>query len=63
MPYSAGWDYGKRSSARREFLRKSGFPTGRPGYVVDYIVPLSQGGADTPANMHFVPVEQARVTR
>src|SRR5689334_16886231 len=42
----------KRSeTAKREFEKESGYPHGRPGYVVDHIVPLSRGGSDTPSNM------------
>jgi hypothetical protein len=58
IPYNAGWDYNS-GSARRQFQKKTGFPAGRPGYVVDYIVPLSRGGVDSPKNMRWVPVEQA----
>ena len=33
------------------FKRMTGYPKGRLGCVVDQIVPLTRGGADTPANM------------
>ncbi len=39
--------------ARQVFLRKTGYPHGRPGYVVDHIVPLECGGSDTPSNMQW----------
>ena len=48
-------------SARNEFLRRSGYPRGRPGYVVDHVVPLCAGGADAPRNMQWQTVEQAKV--
>jgi hypothetical protein len=39
----------KRSaSARADFMRRTGYPKGRKGYVVDHIVPLECGGADDP---------------
>src|SRR5258706_4597320 len=44
----------KRSAAAKdEFLRESGYPHGRKGYVVDHVVPLACGGADAPSNMQW----------
>lgn len=34
-------------------MRQSGYPNGRPGYVVDHIVALACGGSDTPSNMQW----------
>lgn len=53
-----GWYESK--SPKREFEKKTGYPNGRPGYVVDYIVPLGKGGADTIQNMQWLTIEQAR---
>jgi hypothetical protein len=39
--------------ARSEFERETGFPHGRPGYVIDHIVPLACGGSDSPSNMQW----------
>lgn len=47
--------------ARDQFLRRSGYPHGRPGYVVDHIVPLCAGGADASSNMQWQTVEEAKV--
>lgn len=41
-------------------MRKSGYPRGRKGYVVDHIVPLACGGRDTPANMQWQTVADAK---
>jgi len=39
-------------------MKPSGYPHGRRGYVVDHIVPLKCGGADSPSDMQ----RQAKVT-
>lgn len=46
--------------ARREFMRQTGYPHGRPGYVIDHITPLKRGGADEPSNMQWQTVEDAK---
>lgn len=51
----------KRSSAaRKAFMRKTGYPHGRPGYVIDHIIPLKRGGSDTPDNMQWQTIEEAK---
>jgi hypothetical protein len=51
----------KRSAAaKEEFERETGYPHGRPGYVVDHIVPLACGGADAPSNMQWQTVEEGK---
>lgn len=50
----------RSSTPRRTFMRASGYATGRPGYVVDHIVPLACGGADHPDNMQWQTVEDAK---
>lgn len=46
--------------AKRIFMRMTGYPNGRPGYIVDHIVPLKRGGDDLPDNMQWQTVEQAK---
>jgi hypothetical protein len=46
--------------ARAEFMRQTGYPHGRHGYVVDHIVPLACGGADAPYNMQWQTVAAAK---
>ena len=54
------------SAARRAFIRlhpcpATGATTGAcPGYVVDHIVPLKDGGPDLPANMQWQSVDEAK---
>ncbi len=36
-----------------QFLKETGYPKGRKGYVVDHIIPLCAGGADTVENMQW----------
>jgi hypothetical protein len=51
----------KRSpAARRKFMNESGYPHGRKGYVIDHIKPLECGGPDTPKNMQWQTVAEAK---
>jgi hypothetical protein len=43
----------RSEKAKDDFMRQTGYPHGRPGYVVDHIVPLACGGADAPSNMQW----------
>jgi len=40
-------------NARYSFMKQTGYPHGRPGYVVDHIKPLKKGGCDCPSNMQW----------
>lgn len=37
----------------RQFQKQTGFPKGRPGWVVDHIIPLCAGGPDVVLNMQW----------
>ena len=43
----------RSDAARHAFARQTGYPNGRPGYIIDHIVPLACGGADAPSNMQW----------
>jgi hypothetical protein len=50
----------RSSAARQAFERQTGYANGRPGYMVEHIVPLSCGGTDTPGNMQWLTLAEAR---
>ncbi len=51
----------KRSQkAKADFMRRSGYPNGRPGYVVDHIRALECGGLDDPLNMQWQTFADAK---
>ena len=50
----------RHEAAKRAFLRQTGYPHGRPGYVVDHIIPLACGGADAPSNMQWQTIAAAK---
>lgn len=50
----------RSAAAKDEFLRETGYPHGRKGYVVDHIVPLACGGADAPSNMQWQTKAEAK---
>jgi hypothetical protein len=41
-------------------MRQSGYPHGRKDYVVDHVVPLACGGADSPSNMQWQTKAEAK---
>jgi hypothetical protein len=41
-------------------MKGTGYPHGRPGYVIDHIVPLKRGGCDCPSNMQWQTVAEAK---
>jgi len=51
----------KRSeAAKHNFMKQTGYPNGRPGYVIDHIIPLKKGGCDCPENMQWQTIEDAK---
>jgi hypothetical protein len=46
--------------ARKAFKKGTGFPDGRPGFVIDHIIPIACGGADVPSNMQWQTKEAAK---
>ena len=50
----------RSEAAKHEFMKQTGYPHGRAGYVVDHIVPLAKGGKDHPRNMQWQTIEAAK---
>jgi hypothetical protein len=50
----------RNPKAKKDFEKQSGYPNGRPGYVVDHVVPLKKGGCDCPSNMQWQTKEAAK---
>lgn len=50
----------RSSSARYDFKAQTGYPHGRPGYVIDHVKPLKRGGADAPWNMQWQTIREAK---
>ena len=59
-PRDARGRFVRSDSARRAFMTSSGFPKGRPGWVIDHVVPLACGGADVPSNLQWQTVAAAK---
>jgi hypothetical protein len=50
----------RSTTAVRTFEKATGYPTGRPGYVVDHKIPLCACGRDAPTNMAWQDTAAAR---
>ena len=51
----------KRSeAAKRDFMKQTGYPNGRQGYVIDHIIPLKKGGCDCPSNMQWQTIQEGK---
>ncbi len=46
--------------AKKEFMKQTGFPMGRPGYIVDYKEPIEKGGCDCVSNMQWITIAEAK---
>ena len=48
------------ADARMRFMAKTGFPSGRPGYVIEFLTPIREGGSVAPENMTWEKIADAR---
>ncbi len=47
-------------AAKHTFMVETGYPKGRPGYMVTYRVGLACGGADAPYNMQWQTIADGK---
>ena len=50
----------RSAAAKERFMRMTGYPHGRPGYVVDHIIALKRGGADDSSNMQWQTIAEGK---
>src|ERR1043166_3833407 len=50
----------RSSKARHDFMKQTGHPKGWKGHIIDHVIPLCAGGADTPANLQWQTVDEAK---
>lgn len=50
----------RNEAAKKTFMKQTGYPHGRPGYVIDHIIPLSRGGKDDPSDMQWQTIADAK---
>lgn len=50
----------RHAAVVRAFYRLTGYPHGRPGYVVDHKIPLCLGGADAVSNLMWQTLAESR---
>jgi hypothetical protein len=60
VPRDATGKIQRSEAAKHQFETQTGYPHGRPGYVVDHIRPLACGGLDAPSNMQWQTVDAAK---
>jgi hypothetical protein len=60
QPRDAKGRFVRSGTAKAAFMKQSGYPGGRRGYVVDHIIPLACGGPDAPTNMQWQTTAEAK---
>lgn len=50
----------RSATQKHKFEVSQGYPQGRKGYWVDHICPLGCGGYDTPSNMQYQTIKEAK---
>jgi hypothetical protein len=50
----------RSTTQRNRFMRRTKFPRGRAGWIVDHMKPLECGGEDLPTNMQWQTVDEAK---
>jgi hypothetical protein len=60
QPRDSNGRFARSETGKHDFERLTGYPKGRPGYIVDHIVPLACGGPAAPSNMQWQTVADAK---
>lgn len=60
IPRTADGRIKRNPAVVRQFKQQTGYHEGRPGYVVDHIVPLKRGGCDSVENLQWQTIRDAK---
>jgi hypothetical protein len=60
FPYKYTPNASRSMKVRYAFMRQTGYPKGRKGWVVDHVIPLCAGGADAAHNLQWQEYQESK---